>query len=97
MKLTQPRKNGGEDIGGELALWWQGDMQPATTMNFLRFSLAQVTGLSLTLPHRVANTSATNSSLVLAVNTTLPDQVYTLKTDDMITVVIFTFWYFGAS
>ena len=46
MKLTQPRKNGGEDIEGELALWWQGDMEPASTMNFLRFSLARVTGLS---------------------------------------------------
>ena len=61
MKLTQPRKNGGEDIEGELALWWQGDMQPATTMNFLRFSLAQVTGLSLTLPHRVAKKDGTRT------------------------------------
>ena len=46
VKLTQPRKNGGEDIEGELALWWQGDMEPASTMNFLRFSLVRVSGLS---------------------------------------------------
>lgn len=42
IKLTQPMKNGGEDINGELALWWQGAMQPASTMNFLRYNLAQV-------------------------------------------------------
>ena len=42
IKLTQPLKNGGEDINGELALWWQGAMQPASTMDFLRYDLAQV-------------------------------------------------------
>ena len=88
VKLTQPLKNGGEDITGdfsdspslppslhshpslppscscssyrrsslsltprslfvsgitgELALWWQGAMSPSSTMNFLRFSAAQV-------------------------------------------------------
>jgi hypothetical protein len=24
VKLTQPNKNGGENVDGELAIWWQG-------------------------------------------------------------------------
>lgn len=42
IKITQPLKNGGDDIEGKLALWWQGDMEPTGTMHFLRFNLAEV-------------------------------------------------------
>jgi len=45
VKLTQPNKNGGDELDGEAAFWWQGSMAPPSSMHFLAFSLARLRGL----------------------------------------------------